>query len=169
MLTEKQVLQKCEEFAQKWWGLKFNVPISINKRLTRVLGRYEHTRDNKPLLLTIAYATLKDYKPETIDSVILHELTHWALGISGKPSTDGHPIFERELKRVGASTTQTIKHAGDLHKIVCCGCKKTIALTTKIRANNLMKKANRCTTKCCSTRYEYVGVERVMDNFTLQQ
>jgi SprT-like protein len=46
--------------------------------------------------------------PATVLDVLRHELVHYALFMQGKPNADGHPVFERELKRLGIVSQTTI-------------------------------------------------------------
>lgn len=154
-----QAEKLAKEYAMEYWGLKLNVPIVENNRLTRSLGRMCWRRNNllrkyTPLKIDLAGRLLRNYSDETIISVIKHELCHWALLVLEKPFSDGHPVFEKELQRIGASSSFTIQQAGNLHTVVCKGCKKE---AVKNESRNRLKKyvVKGYTSRCCGERLEW--------------
>lgn len=123
MLKHEELLKVCKYYMYELWGEKFDLPLKISKQLTKVLGYFSHTSISmQPIELKFSYNLLANYKLSTIESVIKHELCHYHLFINKKPYTDGHPVFEKELKRIGGSTTNTVKHSGERYLCVCKGC-----------------------------------------------
>lgn len=159
-IYEVKVLAR--ELAQEHWGMKLNIPVVENGRLTRSLGLFYYDYDQNdrkkiiPLRIEIAKRLLKNYERETIVGVLKHELCHWALGVQGKPFNDGHPVFENELKRVGASSTFTIQLAGTIYTVLCSKCKKQRQSgDSKGRLNKFVdgkRKSSRYTSGCCSAK-----------------
>lgn len=151
--------QLAKEYAMEYWGMRLNVPVLENNRLTRSLGRMCWQRNNylnkyTPLKIDLSGRLLRNYSDETIISVIKHELCHWALLVQEKPFSDGHPVFERELQRVGASSSFTIQEAGNLHTVICKKCKKQAA---KNESKNRLKKyiLRSYTSRCCGSTLEW--------------
>lgn len=157
MMSVKTLEQKAKRFAKEYWGLDFNLPIKTNGRLSRGLGQYIHiTNGNftKPIRIEISKDLLAKYNEETIDSVIKHELTHWALSIQGQPFKDGHPVFEKELKRVGAHPTGVIPYIGPLYQARCTKCQKIVSRKpNKKRLETTIRKY----THCGGYELEYAG------------
>lgn len=131
MITQRTLEMKAKQFAQEYWGLDYNLPITINGRLTRALGRYRWRKNSgggfgHGLKIEISKDLATKYKEEYLDSVLKHELTHWALSIQGRPFKDGHPVFEAELRRVGAHSTEVIPQVGEFHQGCCSKCGKVV-------------------------------------------
>lgn len=160
ILTTTQIKEKCRVWAKQIWDLEFNLPVEVSGRMTRALGYYKYrTFGFKVIPVKLQFAKMLldgSYKIDTVDSVILHELCHWALSQLGKPFSDGHPVFEAELRRIGASTTRTIQSAGELYEVKCSCCGDTAA---KRRSEKLAMKLldGRYTSKCCGARLTYAG------------
>ncbi len=173
-MTVFQIRQRCKQIAEQFWGLNFDIPVEISKRMSSTMGQFTHipsskTSPSKAVKLTFSYDLLVNYKEDTIESVIAHEVCHWALFTLNQPNKDKHPYFESELKRVGGSTTRIIPHAGALHKVVCSGCGATMIRGTERQKNSYMKKVNYCVTKCCGVKFQYAGMEMVEDTYTLKK
>lgn len=170
-----EVSKRARELAQQYWGMKFELPVVENRRLTRALGRMcfirnRNTGEIVPTRLEIASRMFGNYKPETIESVLKHELCHWALAVQGKPFEDGHPIFERELRRIGAHSTDTIETAGMVYTVICTKCGKVIA---KDNSQGRLKKYVTGTkrrsyyTTCCRAKITWGEMQYIEDNNTV--
>jgi SprT-like protein len=137
--------------AKKQWGLQLNVTVTINGRLSRSLGRFGHTK-TKPLYIQLSKKLVENYEPHEIKDVLLHELTHWALFTLNKPCKDGHPVFEKELKRVGACSTRTYEIKGEAFQLHCKNCGRLVGETNnKRQSTNWL---NRGVSKCCMAKLE---------------
>lgn len=161
MLTELILRKKAKEFALKYWGLNFNLPVKINSRFKVTSGLYRYREidgEHIPLRIDVSKQLLESYKEETIYSLLKHELCHWAMAITGRPFKDGHPIFEKELKRIKAHSTSTLELAGDLHKGTCCKCDRIVVNgPTKRSLNVFIKPDSKYASKCCGERIVYGG------------
>lgn len=159
-LSKYQVERKCKEFAKKIWGVSFNVPISISGRMTRALGQYRYKRKSgKPVHIQFSKYLINYgyYSEEKIDQVIKHELCHWYLQQNNQPYHDHHPIFENEIKRIGAATTNEIEAAGDFHVGICDHCKEVV-IRKRNKGKRLTKYFQKAyTTKCCGASIVYDG------------
>lgn len=123
MLKHEEVLKLCKYYMYEIWGEKFNIRLEISKQLKKTLGYFSYTSVTKqPIMLKFSYDLLANYKLPTIESVIKHELCHYHLFINKQPHQDGHLVFERELRRIGGSTTHSIQHSGESYLCVCKSC-----------------------------------------------
>lgn len=168
MLTTIQIKEKCKVWAKEIWGLNFDLPIEVSGRMTRSLGLYRYRKlafKIIPVKLQFAKSLLNgDYKVDTVDSVILRELCHWALSQLGQPFDDGHPVFEKELMRIGASTTRTIKTAGIIHEVKCACCGKVVVKTDKeSKAKKYLDPKYR--SKCCRSGLVLGNVVNLEDTY----
>jgi predicted SprT family Zn-dependent metalloprotease len=181
--TKREVIKKCKQFAKQYWGLEFNLEIKLDGRLSKKLGKYYYKKDydftNDGIEEKIKGNYIKfarflvesgDYYERTVDSVIKHELAHWAFSIMGKPFDDHHPIFEEELKRIGASSTNTVGAAGELHLAVCSECDKIIKKQYhKGRLNGLIKEDSRYVSNCCKANIIYGGTRYFEDDYVKKE
>ena len=163
-MTERELMMVCKKFAKEHWGMDFNIPVKVSGRMTVTLGAFYHSRKT-PTKVVFSKNLIQNYKPSTIKSVILHELTHWVLFMQNKPFKDTDRTFIQEAKKVGASLTGTIQCAGKLHKFVCTKCRKTLLLCSTRKKTNLLKKQPYLSSKCCQAGVVYTGVEYVEDTF----
>lgn len=91
--------EKAKFYTKELWNLELDIPVVINTRLRRSLGRCNYT---KQIELSHEILDRIDF-----DDTLLHELCHWALYKQGKNFKDGNSDFENELERIGASSTNT--------------------------------------------------------------
>lgn len=161
----------AKEFAMEYWGMEFNVPIIINNRLRNSLGRMCFNLERLtgkiiPTKLEMAGITLSNYNNNTIIGILKHELCHWALAMQGKPFNDGHPVFEKELQRIGAPSTNTIQSAGTVYTVCCSSCKKQIAESmSEGRLKKYVYGAKRKEFKsaCCEAKIEWGPTKYIED------
>ena len=137
ILTKKEVLKLCKYYMYEIWGEKYNIDLKVSKQLVRALG-YFAFREDKPIMIKFAYNLFENYKSSTIESVIKHELCHYHLFMNKQPHKDGHPVFEKELIRIGGSTTRSIPLAGNLYNCVCEECGEVVSKYATL------KKAQKC-------------------------
>jgi len=139
------------------------IPVKINGRLKRSLGRYIHHRGTRQAIgIEISKDMIKHYPKEEILDTMRHELTHYALHFDGRPYRDGHPVFERELVKNNASSTGTTKFRG-IKEIVtykCKNCNKESSTFTKSVAKN----PDRYNTRCCGSDIVIVSVKQKVFN-----
>lgn len=151
-----QAEKRTRELAKELFGMEFHFPVVENGRLTRALGRYLYRGRGKtiyPAKIELASRLLTNYNVETIESVIKHELTHWALSVKGIPFQDGDPEFEAEIRRVGAHSTGIIRASGTLYTAKCSSCKKVIVKNNSEGCLwKYIKPGSRYQSKCCKSR-----------------
>ncbi len=173
-LNLRQIERKCKDFAKEIWNVNFDIPIRISNRMTRALGMY-YFKNNwdgdeiipKEIVFSGYLVSYGYYDEKVIDSVIKHELTHWYLSTINKPFNDHHPVFENEIKRIGANSTNTITPAGNFHVGICSKCNKIII---KKRTYGRIKRylnEERFRTKCCGKSIVCGGIMFFNDNNNL--
>lgn len=169
-LTLKEIDYITRELAKEIYGVEFNLPIMISKRMTSTYGYFQYKIVNKKLIpIKIQYSNYLingGFRLDTIKSIIKHELAHWYLAITGKDFSDGDPTFERELKRINAAPTRTIKLSGEMHIAVCSTCKSIRHRNySETKARNYGK---RRTSGCCKAEIIYGGTIYVEDKSELR-
>ena len=138
------------------------IPVKVNGRLSRALGRYMYQRTGQAKGIEISKNMIKHYPKEEILDTMRHELTHYALHYDGKPFFDGHPVFESELIKNNASSTRTKKFRGikEVIEYKCSKCNIESFTYTKAVAKN----PNRYRTRCCSGDLIITKVEQKVFN-----
>lgn len=161
MLSELELRRKAKKFALEYWNLDFDLPIKVNSRLSITSAEYKYWEidgEHIPRRIDISRNLLMNYKVETIFSILKHELCHWALATTNRPFADGHQVFEAELKRIGAVSTNTIEIAGEVHKGTCRKCDKIVVEgPTRRSLNPYLKEKSRYVSTCCKEKIVYSG------------
>lgn len=132
-MTEKQIkldrsvtgiTNIAKDFLMEAYDMELEIPISINGRLSRTMGRYMYTHRNESVGMDFAKYFVEHADDELFVKVIKHECIHYALHRRGDPFADGHPFFETELKKHESLTTGSVKlpHPQKVH-YWHCGCK----------------------------------------------
>lgn len=133
MITTEKIttVQQLEEIAEQFlienFNLKLNIPIRISNRMSKALGNFrvvENTATGVRRAKDIAISgnLLKYYKTEEVIDTLKHECVHYALFMLGKPYLDGQNYFEKTLRRLGVSSTQTTEFKGKVHVYGCTSC-----------------------------------------------
>ena len=136
-------------------GMQLDIPIKINGRLSRVLGRFRHySAPKKPVVIELSKNMIQYYELEEILDVLKHELVHYALYMQGKPHRDGDAYFENKLKELGITATKVYKHKGKV-EVYACGC-DTYEYNRKLHNHSRYKGSN-YTCRCCEQPLRYVG------------
>lgn len=112
MLNEHDLAKMCEEICAKA-GYDFTIPVKINKRLTRTLGRVSWIRTHgivTSTLMEISYQLLTTATSDSIEAVVAHECAHY-LVIKETGENHGHDsIFKEMCARIGCTNDGTIYH-----------------------------------------------------------
>ena len=136
-------------------GMQLEVPIKINSRLTRALGRFRHYKaPQKPVVIELAKNTIEYYELEEILDILKHELVHYALYMQGKPYRDGDDCFENKLKELGITGTGVYDCKGKIEVYACdCG---NYEYTRKLHKHNKYQGSN-YTCRECKKHLRYIG------------
>lgn len=79
MLTEKELTKMCQEICAVA-GYEFTIPVKINKRLTRTLGRVTYIKTGnyvRNALMEFSYQLLTTATFDSIYEVVQHECAHY--------------------------------------------------------------------------------------------
>ena len=156
MLTVTELKQKCTEVF-KIVNLDFSLPIIINGRLTKTLGRCVYQRicgKVTPIRLEFSRQFLETATPHSIEEVIKHECAH-AIACIEKGENQGHnSYFKSVCQRIGTNndgiftTVERTVLNDKLYKytIICKDCCNICGYYH--RAGNVVKYPSRYTCKC---------------------
>ena len=132
-ISNVELTKICKVFCQELWGHELSIPVKIDGKITASLAYFRHyegaEKDRKKLAIDIKFSRnlFEYYDEKIIKSVILHELTHYYLFMSGSTEySDGEKEFEDELRRIGSHSTKKIAYCGKLYRVYCSHCKKII-------------------------------------------
>lgn len=138
MLNEKDIHEICSKICAKA-GYDFTIPVFINKRLTRTLGRvfWERTIFSGvvSIKMEISYNFLKCATLESIIDVLKHECCHY-LVVEETHEAHGHDkVFKEMCARIGCTNNKTYYDAFELktpeermykYFVVCKDCGEVI-------------------------------------------
>ena len=131
MLTEYQLRKYADKFLKDNYNMELSVPLKLNGRLKTTCGRFVHYRGyNRPKIVEINKYFFENNEPTVVLDVLRHELVHYALYMKEKPFSDGHPVFEKELRKLGIVSQKTIDKYRiaskpikiRIYECVSCGC-----------------------------------------------
>jgi SprT-like protein len=144
MLTRYQLKKYAEKFLDDNYGLELVVPLELNGRLKRACGRFvSYANPRKPKVVEMSKSFIENNEPKLVLDVLRHELVHYALFMQNKPNSDGHPVFENELKRLGIVSQKTIDKyeiASELQIYQCKECNHEFKLTKRLKNNGINHK-----------------------------
>ena len=133
-MSNVELTKICKVFCQELWNHELSIPVKIDGKITNSLAYFRHyvesgKENRKNLALDIKFSRnlFEYYDEKIIKSVILHELTHYYLFISGSTKySDGEKDFEEELSRIGSHSTEKIAYCGKICYVYCSYCKKIV-------------------------------------------
>jgi SprT-like protein len=118
MLMAKNSLSiyQLRMYARKWlkevYNMELNVPLEINGRLKTTCGRFVYIKYrngiSKPKNVEMNKYFVENNEAVVVLDVLRHELVHYALFMQRKPHSDGDSYFEKELRRLGVVSQNTI-------------------------------------------------------------
>jgi len=146
MLTTYQLRKYAEKFLKETYGMSLSVPLELNGRLKRACGRFVYyVRSGEPKVVEMNKEFVENNEPVVVLDVLRHELVHYALFMQGKPHADGHPVFEKELKRLGIVSQKTIDQytiASKMQIYGCADCNHEFKMTRRLRNNGANHRCN---------------------------
>jgi SprT-like protein len=107
-----QLKAYANKFLKENYNMTLTVPLQLNGRMKRTCGWFKHMkykdgrREAKCIELNKYF--VENNEPTIVLDVLRHELVHYALFMQGRPNSDGHPVFENELRRLGVVSQSTI-------------------------------------------------------------
>jgi SprT-like protein len=125
----------ANKLSQRFWQKDCPIPVVWNGRLSKAMGRFLFSHKGKkhlPLRIEMSKHAAQFLTDDLFNAVLLHELCHYHLFVLGMPCDDHHPVFEKELRRVGAISTNTVQIPQKGFQLFCSQCKKSIGTRTRI-------------------------------------
>ena len=133
-MVEREMEIFAERFLDKHYkGMRLKVPVKLNSRLSTTLGRFRIMRDGLDEYshsIEISKKLVEHNEKDTVYGVLVHELIHYALYEMGLPFDDGEELFESELKKHNAPSTNKV-NAMIKRYVYTCGCDKEFNQTRK--------------------------------------
>ena len=157
MLTEKDLTKICQEICAGA-GYEFTIPVKINKRLTRTLGRVISIRRNNEIYSTsmeFSYQLLTTATYESIIAVVKHECAHYLVNEETREHHGHDSVFKAMCARIGCTNDTTVCTTiertiedTEIYKyfIKCKKCGKIIGKYH--RAGKIVQNPNAYTHKC---------------------
>lgn len=156
MLTENELTKMCNEICNSV-GYNFTIPVKINKRLTRTLGRVIATSYNGYLTnkcLELSYQFLYSATLDAIMDVLKHECCHF-LVTEMTHKHHGHDyMFKEVCARIGCTNDKATynpeiqrEEKEFKYTVKCTKCNKTVAMY--MRAGKVIKNPDRYSCKLC--------------------
>lgn len=149
----------CEQavlMAKKYWDIEINIPIEINNKLKKTLGRYIYERSKGliiPIGIELSGEMIKNAEKEIIVHILKHEVCHYVLSMKTKKFLDGDEEFESELQRIGAPSSKMIEVQ---YLTYCSSCKKSFRSKNDLNSKRLLKDKK---TMCCYSNFTYGGIK----------
>ncbi len=125
----------ANKLSQHFWQVDLQIPVVWNGRLTRAMGRFlfhQKGKKREPLKIEMSKYAAQFIDREIFIAVLLHEMCHYHLFIQNQPFQDHHPVFEQELRRVGAISTNTVKLPTKAYRLTCTKCKGGLGMMKRI-------------------------------------
>lgn len=154
MMTEKDLTARCVEIC-KSAGYDFTIPVKINKRLTRTLGRvlfFSCGGYTTPESMEFSYKLLEVGDPATIDNVIKHECAHYLVIVETHENHGHDKVFKEMCARINctfdATKTKVAAYSPDTYKyiVTCSSCGEIVGRYH--RAGKVVQHPNYYTCKC---------------------
>lgn len=153
-MTEKDLTIRCKEICESV-GYNFNIPVKINKRLTRTLGRVLFLLQGNytiPQSMEFSYKLLETGESETIEEVIKHECAHYLVHVETHKNHGHDKVFKEMCARINCSFDTTSTHVAaytdNTYKyiVTCNSCKKIVG--KYYRAGKIVKYPSNYRCKC---------------------
>lgn len=152
--VKKEFKEACEVM-----GVKLNIPIYINSRLTTTLGQVVFNGD-EPLKADFSKLLLETSTDEAIHQVILHEAAHYiAAKLDGV--SHGHDAYFKSIcAKLGCTNDKTtykvdrLKGIPSIYKydVFCPNCGRIKGYNRK---GDILKNLDRCTCRGCGSKGLY--------------
>lgn len=114
-MSKREFTNTAKRYAKEYWDITLDIPISWEHHpKSSSYGQFYYLyKKNKagkiidkiPLRIVMNIYKLTEFTDELLLDVLKHELTHWACLKRKRPFSDGSKYFEKELLRIGASST----------------------------------------------------------------
>ncbi|WP_341875963.1 hypothetical protein [Defluviitalea saccharophila] len=144
------------------WNREFNLPVEVVADLDAhgmFGGEFSPLGLRIPIGMKLSKDLIDHYPDYIIDGVILHELCHWFLFITGKPCGDTDIEFVEEMFRVGGLFPNQIPKIGYYPVAICKKCRKIIGTEeSESKCKSRLKNYN---SLCCNSPLMYGGIRYI--------
>ncbi|WP_124726474.1 SprT family protein [Staphylospora marina] len=135
-MTDAELQAWVETLSRKRFGRTFRHRAVFNHRLRTTAGRYmlrDHRIEVNPRYLEV-------YGRETVEGILLHELCHYHLHLSGKGYRHRDRDFRHWLAKVGGLSVAPPLDPRPVsnpvrYRVICQGCRKIYFRKRKIDVN----------------------------------
>ena len=155
-MTMDKVMQELHRLSVMV-GDEFDIPVSINKRLTRTLGRVHCECHNDvwfPTSMEFSATFLESSTDESILSVIQHEWCHYYVTKDSGEHHGHDAVFKAMCARIGCTNDKTKTHVDEMlqgksykYNIYCPTCGKNISGYSRMCST--LRNIDACTCKTC--------------------
>ena len=156
MWTIEKITEYCKEVCGKV-NVEFSIPISINGRLTRTLGRVHSTRVNgsvTPQRMEFSRQFLETSSDESIQQVIKHECAHYLVTATTHESHGHDAVFKQMCAAIGCEADKTsteverVVEIRDKYEVFCPNCGKIGGFS---RMCKTIQNIEHCTCRKCNS------------------
>lgn len=168
--------EQLERFVYKHYRHRPNIKVYMQKRMQTDKFRYSQTtfpediREKEGLIeVDFDYDMIRKKGRKFLLEIAFREAVRIGMWMENRPFVNGHPEFERELRRFGLPAFGNVAETGlDLHTYVCSGCQNVWILKMKKLPKSKDPVHKEYKTACCGTPFQYDGV-KYYDNELLQR
>lgn len=103
--TVERLTNEAKAFLKSEFDLELTIPIGVNGRLSRAMGRFSHEncKERKPVKIELSKKVVDNFPDKHIKDTLYHELIHYALFVKGLPYRDSDKYFIDTCHRLGVS------------------------------------------------------------------
>ena len=158
MWTIERIIEELDNLREADGLPAITVPVTINKRLTRTLGRVKFMRGiNEPISIEFSNLLLTTGTDADIINTIKHEYVHYFLFVTTGENHGHDYMFEAKCAEIGCQhdKTQNRLEGGEQYdarfkyEVHCLGCNKTIG--TYSRMCKTLRQIDYCRCKVCGS------------------
>lgn len=146
---------KATKFLEENFDMTLDIPITLNGRLKRSLGRFRLHIHGRSIgiemsKILVVQSILEDNEQD-LDGTLYHELVHYALFEKGLPYRDVDREFINTCNNLDVPLTRTIRIQKKVH-VYKCEQGHTVSSNNKFNENSYV-----CAK--CKSKLEYKGIE----------
>ena len=149
---EAELSEHADNFLQENFDMRLGIPIKLNGRLTRALGRFRHRAVSGSHSIEISkiacVEALLSGNNDTLYGILRHECIHYALLEKGLPNDDDSPHFISSCNALDVPLTGIVNVKQRQHHYRCA------AGHSLFRARRVNLSTHRCG---CGADLEYMG------------
>ena len=159
-----ELVSYSKSFLKSTYGIELEIPVTINNRLKTCCGRFRYkinraSGNTTPISVELNGFFVNNHSKDVVLDVLAHELVHYALYTLGKPHSDGHPVFERELKKLGVISQNNINKYEiktkptmiNIYKCLDSNCNKEYKTKRALSNNGTHHRCN------CGSKIAHIG------------